>query len=729
MKRSLRRLLPEAEPRGVSHLRRDEQFRGRRDHPAMDAIRSRPRRMSVTGRMCACCSPRGMAVLLAAALLATGPECLGTAAYAESGKGWAGEFPVITTARSAHSLSNEEAQRSLPVHLRGVVTYFDPDFGTGHPAIFIHDGTGGIFVDLSCKATCKAADQLFAGALLDVRGVSAPGSFGPIVGNSQFRLIGRASLPAHPPRVDFATLKTGAEDAQWVEVEGTVHRVIEFPTSVTVCLEMRDGAIKVTIPREVGATYAGLVDAKVRIHANAAPTMNAEGQMIGVHLQAPNRSAVRVIEPAPSDPFALPSIPIVGLLRWRQLATPFHRVHLRGNVTLQWPGSSLCIRDASQAICAETSEISPVALGTLVDVVGFVESDDSVPVVADAVFRIAGKSEPVAPQPTTANEILGRGFNFRLIQLDGLLIGQSVASSDATLLLSSGGALVAAILPINLAGSQLSAWKIGSRIRVTGICSPEIDTQNHVQRGVAVTKSFRILLRSPADITLLERPSWWTPAHAIVLLALALIATLATLGWVVTLRRRVEHQAHKLRESEQLFRHMAMHDTLTGLATRRRLQERLDVAVEDAKRRGTGLAVLMVDLDGFKEINDTYGHPAGDEVLRETANRLSRSVRREDTVARLGGDEFVVLLRELTDLQAAERIASIIVGSLAEPIAIEDYKVRVSASVGVCAIPAGAIDAVDLLKNADEALYHAKTSGRNRFQVYRPGITAEPTFT
>ena len=264
MKRSLRRLLPEAEPRGVSHLRRDEQFRGRRDHPAMDAIRSRPRRMSVTERMCACCSPRGMAVLLAAALLATGPECLGTAAYAESGKGWAGEFSVITTARSAHSLSNEEAQRSLPVHLRGVVTYFDPDFGTGHPAIFIHDGTGGIFVDLSCKATCKAADQLFAGALLDVRGVSAPGSFGPIVGNSQFRLIGRASLPAHPPRVDFATLKTGAEDAQWVEVEGTVHRVIEFPTSVTVCLEMRDGAIKVTIPREVGATYAGLVDAKGR---------------------------------------------------------------------------------------------------------------------------------------------------------------------------------------------------------------------------------------------------------------------------------------------------------------------------------------------------------------------------------------------------------------------------------------------------------------------------------
>ena len=729
MKRSLRRLLPEAWPLGVSLLSCGEQFRGRRGHPELDTIRSRPQRMSVTWRMCACCSPRGMTVLLAAALLVTGPECVGTAAYAESGKKWAGEIPVITTARAAHSLSNEEAQRSLPVHLRGVVTYFDPDYGTGRPAIFIHDATGGIFVELHCKATCKPADQIFAGALLDVHGVSAPGGFGPIVDNSQFRVLGRAPLPPHPPRVDFATLKTGAEDAQWVEVEGTIHRVIEFSSSVTLCLEMRDGAIKVTIPREVGATYADLVDSKVRIHANAAPTMNAEGQMIGVHLQAPNRSAVRVIEPAPSDPFALPSIPIEGLLRWRQLATPYHRVHLRGNVTLQWPGSSLCIRDASQAICAQTSELNPVALGALVDVVGFVESDDSVPVVADAVFRIAGKSVAVAPQPTTADEILSRGFNFRLIQLDGLLIGQSVASSDATLLLSSRGALVPVILPINLAGSQLSAWKIGSRIRVTGICSPQIDTQNHVQRGVAVTKSFRILLRSPADITLLERPSWWTPAHAIVLLALALIATLATLGWVVTLRRRIEHQARKLRESEQLFRHMAMHDTLTGLATRRRLQERLDVALEDAKRRGTGLAVLMVDLDGFKDINDTYGHPAGDEVLRETANRLSRAVRKADTVARLGGDEFVVLLRELTDLQAAERIASIIVGALAEPIAIEEYEVRVSASVGVCAIPAGAIDAKDLLKNADEALYQAKTSGRNRFEVYRPGFTPEPTFS
>ena len=135
----------------------------------------------------------------------------------------------------------------------------------------------------------------------------------------------------------------------------------------------------------------------------------------------------------------------------------------------------------------------------------------------------------------------------------------------------------------------------------------------------------------------------------------------------------------------------------------------------------------MVDLDRFKEINDTYGHAAGDEVLRVTANRLLQAVRRADTVARVGGDEFVVLLQDLTDLRAAERIAAIIVGSLAVSIPIEGREVPVSVSVGVCALSAEALDAANLMKNADAALYGAKTSGRNRFQVYTPDIAPIPT--
>jgi hypothetical protein len=112
--------------------------------------------------------------------------------------------------------------------------------------------------------------------------------------------------------------------------------------------------------------------------------------------------------------------------------------------------------------------------------------------------------------------------------------------------------------------------------------SPELDAQRSgVEIGTAVPRTFRVLMRSPADVDVSEKPSWWTPAHAVVLLALALSGTLAVLAWVVVLRRRI-------RESEERFRHMALHDALTGLATRLVLEDRLNAAVETAKRHQMG---------------------------------------------------------------------------------------------------------------------------------------------
>ena len=630
---------------------------------------------------------------------------------------------TLTTAHAAHSLSNDQASRGYPIHFRGVITYFDPDFGTGYAATFIHDATGSVYV----SQTSTQAKELFVGALVDVRGVSAPGSFGPLIHNAQVRILGRAPLPPNPPRVSLSLLKTGAEDAQWVEVEGSVHRVIEYAHSVTLRLELADGPIGVTMIRDPDATYSNLVDAEVRVHANAAPTTNEDFQMIGVHLQAPNLSAVQVVGPAPSDPFAGPYIPVNGLLQWGHFSTPMHRVHLRGTVTLQWPGSTLCIRDETRGICAQTSQGTPVAVGDLVDVAGFVETDNRVPVITDAVFRAAGNNRPVALLPATADKILRGGFGSELIQIDGLLIGHDLASSDLSLQLSSGDTLFPVILPKSLAGSQASAWRIGSRLRITGICSVQIDAQSNVRGGMAATKSFRVLMRSPADVTILEQPSWWTPSHALVVLALALTAALGALAWVVLLRRRVEQQADLLRKSEERFRQMALHDGLTGLATRLLLLDRLKVAFEGARRRRTGLGLLMVDLDKFKEINDTYGHLAGDEVLRITANRLLQCARKADTVSRLGGDEFVVLLQDLTDLHAADEIAANIVATLAVSIPFDGREIPVSVSVGVCALAAEKCDANDLLKNADAALYDAKANGRNRFRRYCPNLAPIPT--
>jgi diguanylate cyclase (GGDEF)-like protein len=650
-----------------------------------------------------------LSVLLSAYLFFAGP------AVGQSTNTLTDKLPTLTTARQAHSLSAVEAARAYPVHLQGVVTFFDPDYGTGIAATFIHDASGDIYVE----QTSELARHLFVGALVDVNGVSAPGGFGPIVKNPRIRILGRAPLPSHPPRVSLAILKTGAYDAQWVEVEGSVHQLIEYDHVAVLDIEMMDGPIGILMIKDSRTTYPNLVGARVRIQGNAAPTMNADGQMIGVHIQAPNLSTLQVLQPAPSDPFAGPYIPVNQLLQWGYFTTPMQRVHMRGAVTLQWPGSLLCIRDATRGICAQTSQAAPVAVGDLVDMAGFVETDNNAPIITNAVFQTSGNNKPVAAKPATVEEILRGGSNSELIQIDGLLIGYNLASSDVTLQLFSGDTVFPAILPKSLAGTGVSAWKIGSRLRVTGICSVRaVDTQSNVRGGVAVNESFRVLMRSPADVVVLERPSWWTPAHVLVLLSLVLVVTLCVLAWVMALRRRVEEQTILLRESESRFRHLALHDSLTGLATRLLLQDRLDVGVEAARRHKTGMALLMVDIDRFKHTNDTYGHQAGDEVLRVAAQRLLLAVRKSDTVARMGGDEFVVLLSGLRNSRMAEEIAANIVATLSSAVPFAGGEVPVSASVGVCTAFAADLDVDFLLRNADAALYQAKAHGRNCYQVF-----------
>ena len=625
------------------------------------------------------------------------------------------KLPTLTTASQAHSLSNEEAARAVPVHLRGVVTYFDPDFGTGDAAIFVHDASGSIFV----SQDSRSAAQLFVGALVDVQGFTAPGGLGPVVSHPHIRILGRAPLPESAPRVTLSHLKTGTDDAQWVEVEGSIHDVVEFGHGVLLRVEMEDGPIMVLMMKTPGADYSHLVDSVVKIRGNAAPSMNSDGQIIDFHLQAPNLSTLVMVQPAPADPFARPIVPIDKLLSREYYFTSTHRIHLRGYVTLQWPGSLVCIRDAQRGICAETSQKIPAALGDLVDVAGFVETDNHIPVITNAVFRSVGINNlPVAPQSVTADKVFDGGFGSELIQIDGLLIGYDLASSDAILQLSSGDILFSAILPKGLAGSHVHAWKVGSRLRVTGISSVGVDIQNNVRAGVAAPKSFRILMRSPADVVLLERPSWWTPTHAVIVLGLALACTLGVLVWVAILRKRVQAQAVLLRESEQRFRHLAQHDSLTGLATRVVLEDRLKDTVEVTRRNQNGLAILMVDLDKFKEINDTFGHQGGDEVLRVTAQRLLDAVRSSDTVVRLGGDEFVVLLPEIRDSRAAELVASTVLSSLSRPVRFAGMDVPVSVSLGVEMAFGGEMDPGALMRHADAALYAAKNHGRNCLQVF-----------
>ncbi len=634
---------------------------------------------------------------------------------------------TLTTAIQAHSLPADEAVRAYPVHLRGVVTYFDPFVDPRQVAMFVHDATGSIFIAVPHGSLSGSLAHIPPGTLVDVRAVSAMGDFAPILTQARIQVIGRSHLPATAPQVSLTRLLSGDEDGQWVEVEGIIHSI--FPTQHDVVLQIavRDGMISGKVPREPGRDYAPLVDARVKIDANAAPLFNGNGQMIGARLLIPNLSAVHVIEGGPADALSRPVRTIGSLSRFTPMVDLPRRIHVQGRVTLAWPGSLLCIRDATHGLCAHTAQTTPVALGELVDVAGFAQSGGSSPSLTDAVYRPAAlvsasrpvSPEPLAVEPVTADQALHGAHDSELVQLDGLLIGRDLAASDTTLMLASKGFVYAVLLPSSLTDAASSAWKNGSHLRVTGICSVELDhTRTEREGGPAIRKAFRVLLRSSNDVVVLQKPSWWTPAHAVKVLAIVLTVTLLVLIWVVVLSRRLKRQTQIIQQREEQYRYLAQHDALTGLPTRVLLRDRLESALEQSKRSGRCLALLMLDLDNFKLINDSLGHQAGDQALKVSAERLRKAVRATDTVARISGDEFVVLIGDLNQPQEAELVAAKIVAALSAPFRHLDRDVPLSASVGVCVASASGLDAEALLKSCDAAMYHAKAQGRNCFQLY-----------
>jgi signal transduction histidine kinase/CheY-like chemotaxis protein len=447
----------------------------------------------------------------------------------------------ITTARQAHHLPIDQARHGYPVRLHAIVTYYDTFIDNRFAAMFVRDSTESVFV----SAPLVPLLPIRPGSIVDLEAVTSPGEFAPMLEFRKLTVVGHTSLPHDGKPISFHRLRSGADDGQWVEIEGVVRSYTLSRGNVSLELTLRDGNIRAIAVKQDGVDYARLVDAIVRIQGHATPISSQNRQMIGAMLLFPGVETLTIAKPAPPDPFALPVQAIDHLLRYSGGGEFIHRAHVRGSLTVQWPGRLVCVRDDGHGLCVQTTETTAFKPGDVLDIAGFPSHSESGVTFIDSIVRKASSTADRLPPLVPAGKILAESRDSEFVRIDASLIGNDPASDDPVIMVSSGRYIIPAILP---KGSPLPPWKEGSRLRLTGVTSIHHDLEKFMHwDGAQRPRSFRLLLQSPASVEVLEQPSWWTARHALIVLSIVFTGTLAVLCWVAVLTRRTRRQTGIIR--------------------------------------------------------------------------------------------------------------------------------------------------------------------------------------
>lgn len=261
----------------------------------------------------------------------------------------------------------------------------------------------------------------------------------------------------------------------------------------------------------------------------------------------------------------------------------------------------------------------------------------------------------------------------------------------------------ARIVWMNRTAAAMTGWPITEAIgqELSSVMKLEADAIMHPEGAIESGKGEVLVSRSggfmPVEFTIAELPPEREGEGQ---------------GSVILLRNVSEQ-----RNREGAMLRMAYRDPLTGLANRASLIDRLELELSHARRRGKFLALMFLDLDGLKAVNDSLGHDAGDALIIGFANRIKAVLRKGDTVARLAGDEFNVILPDLDDAEGAKLVAAKILGSLKEPVAHGNYKLPARVSIGIAMFPDHATDRDELMRRSDEAMYQAKAAGGQCFRI------------
>jgi diguanylate cyclase (GGDEF)-like protein len=774
---------------------------------------------------------------------------------------------TLTSIAAVRHLSAAEAAKGLPVDVTGVVTYSN----AAENDLFIEEGNGWIYVQPD-----KRYYSIAQGSRVEVKGTTGASYSTQIVATS-IQEIGKAPLP-QPAFLSYQEAVKRENDCRYVTLQGIV-RAASYQTtagSSLYLLRMEDGdkMVDAVMPDYPEFSPSRLLDATVRVTGALGGTFDVTNdRILGLRLNVNRSSAIRVVHAGDEGTAAQEPMPLAELLKSNEVLRDRHRVFTSGVVTLYDPGEKLVVQDGDSSLLVETRQTDPVSIGRRVEVTGFATAVDGVAGLDSGQFSIVPGGTAVTPHAITFADAMTGLYDDKLVSIEGEVISQTRQNHLDTIILRSGNRVFPVLFRKPASDADpFPAYPWGTRIRATGVCVV------HVRGFWGAVESIQVQVRSPQDIAVVAKASWWTLKHLFLVTSSMLGFALLALAWGLRMRWRLLDKEKQLRQkSEQetsrlstlarmeqqrsrilelinsfqplpivlaaiqayademwagrrgythvltnrrlelmtrtfltpeanarledldpsvseeacaeavrshglvgpnpsrnvwsrpilssrgevlgtmtfeggagdplplnmeafefgcnlaaiaidnrrLYEdvlHRSEHDQLTGLANRTLVHRRLEEALEQAHASQRHAALLYLDLDDFKNVNDSYTHRVGDAYLIEVAQRFKHCLRERDTLGRIGGDEFIAVLTDVEDAEIAHGIADRLVHAMDEPFAIEGHTIRGAVSIGLAFYPSSSSSAIGIMQFADHAMYAAKRAGGNQVSYSEPDL-------
>jgi signal transduction histidine kinase len=442
----------------------------------------------------------------------------------------------LHTAAAVRRLTVEQAERHMPVRIQGSVTFFDESLFSR----FIQDDTAGIYLRESTNIP-----PLSPGQWVEVVGVTSPGEYAPVVIPEKVIVMGEAPLP-EPKPTTFQQLAGGHEDSQFVQISGIVRSVRFEAASEYYLIEIATGGGRLLVyARQLPVESAAhLVDSTVRVRGVCSTLFNRRRQLFSIRLMVPRPNDLMIEIPAPAEPFVAATQPIDSLLQFTLQESYGHRVKVEGTVIYQEPGKELFLQDGSKGLQVQTREREPLQLGDRVEVLGFPSQGEYTPVLQDAIYRKLASGEAPVPMPVTHDAALTGLFDCLLVQIPAKLLDRAQHGADRYLILQAEDFIFQAYISHTNDPGSFAHLENGSRVSVTGVCRIVPGEWQAGEEWRA--KSFRILLRSVADVVVIQAPPWWTFKKVLWIAGLLGVVMMTAFGWVVVLRRQVAERTNQL---------------------------------------------------------------------------------------------------------------------------------------------------------------------------------------